>query len=353
MTRARAIAFAYGCRLIIPLWVLAGASFKLAERNPKLLPAPVLEPVLALGSALGLTGVEWLDNAMRAIIFLELALAAIMLAMPRLARVAAIVTLVVFCAVLFGVLVPAFRSGGLEGALKGSCGCFGQSGPNPLLMLAIDLTLLVAAILAKRSAIAAPVTASTGLPRFAILVGIGLIPLILVPARAAIDLEPPPERGPTAQQATSPSIATPVAAPWPPRPAQAAPYYIPEFATWTGTRLDAQEMVRLIDPGAPEGLNSGTWFVMFYREDCEHCHELLAEHFSGTLATPTLTIAIPDTDPAASLEMPCGECQQRRLVKGPEYVLTTPVLMRVEDGVITRMAADHEDRDSIARCLAP
>ena len=106
-------------------------------------------------------------------------------------------------------------------------------------------------------------------------------------------------------------------------------------------------------PAPPTSINTGTWFVMFYREDCEHCHELLQKYFSGPLKTPTLTIAIPDTDPAASLEMPCSECQQRKLFKGPDYVLTTPVLLKVVDGIVTIVVTDPEDHAAVERCLAP
>ena len=340
-TRLRAFAFGYGCRLAIPLWVLAGAGFKLAERNPKLLPPPVLDPILAAGSAMGLTGAGWLDGAMRLIILAEVVLAAVMLTMPRWARLAAITTLTAFSIVLLGVLVPAIRTGGIDGALKGSCGCFGASGPNPLAMLAIDGVLLVTALVARRSPRAQPVALSFGLPACIVLIIGGLIPLALVPARDAIDIAPDAGATPSTVSA------------WPPRPEKASPYCIPDFATWTGARLDAQEIALLMDPAPPATINTGTWYVLFYREDCEHCHDLMSEHFAGTLSTPTLAIAIPDTDPAASLEMPCTECQTRTLIKGPEYVLTTPVLLRLENGIVTRIAADHEDREAVARCLAP
>ncbi|MSR28088.1 MAG: hypothetical protein EXS03_00740 [Phycisphaerales bacterium] len=345
----RAIAFAYACRLAVPIWVLAGACFKLVERNPKLLPSPVLDTVRGLDGAFGSSGVAWLDLSMRIIILGEFALVAIMLTMPRLARMAAIITLSIFCLILLVVIVPAFNDGGIEGAIKGSCGCFGTGGPNPLAMLVIDGMLLFFALAAKRSVRAMPTGAFFGLPAAACLVALGLSAIWLTPRRADIDLTP--NEADTAS--TAHTVAATTESGWPGLPAQAAPYYIPEFSSWIGARLDSQEMARLMTPEPPASLNQGTWFVLFYRMDCEHCHELMQARFTGPLDVPILAIAIPDTDPAAHLEMPCEVCQLRTLVKGPEYVLTTPVLMRVENGVVTRLATDPEDHDAIERCMKP
>ena len=41
--------------------------------------------------------------------------------------------------------------------------------------------------------------------------------------------------------------------------------------------------------------------------------------------------AIAECD--AALAMPCADCRLHRLPEGPNYVLTTPVLMTVENGV--------------------
>lgn len=341
----RAIAYSYVCRLVVPVWLLAGAIFKLVELNPKLLPPPVLSVVTGTDGAFGVSGGEWLDLAMRIIVAGEFLLAAAMLTMPRFARAVSIATLALFCAILGSVIADAFREKGFEGVLKGSCGCFGSAGPNPLVMLGIDGVLLILSILARRSPRAMQVGRMFGLPACLLLTAIGAIAAAMSPARSEIDLTPvdPPKA----------ADAVPAATAWPGLPAKAAPYYIPDFPTWLNTRLDSQEFARLMTPAPPESINQGTWFILLYRMDCDHCHELMTEHFTGHLATPVLAIAIPDTDPAASLEMPCEECQLRTLVKGPEYVLTTPVLLRLENGVITRMATDHEDTAALDACLAP
>ncbi len=364
----------FTCRLVIPLWLLAGAIYKLAERNPKLLPEPVFKIVQATDGVFFLSGTAWLDTAIRLIVLSEFVLVAVMLCMPRLARTVAVAVMTLFCVILLSIIVPEFQKGGFAQAWKGSCGCFGAGGPNPVIMLAIDFTLLLIALFSGMKPRGSSAPVRVGLPTCGLLCVIGLAVVCVVPNRAVIELEPldhspspvvtpsdavvnPSSISSTPQpqiNTTNPSATVPSAASaWPGRPAQAQPYYFPEFAKWLGSRFDSQEIARLITPAPPESINTGTWFVIFYREDCDHCHALLQTYFSGPLKTPTLTIVIPDTDPAASMEMPCGECQNRKLVKGPDYVLTTPVLLKVVDGLVTDVVTDPEDRAAVERCLAP
>ncbi len=350
------------CRLVIPLWLLAGAIVKLTERNPKLLPPSILTVVQFFDGWFGASGTAWLDLSMRLIVILECALVAVMLCMPHFARRVAIAVLSLFCVILLSGIVPAFLDKGFEGAWKGSCGCFGSGGPNPLIMLAIDFTLLVLALISKpRAARPTPLPATFGMPSAIAFTLITAAIALALPARSGITIvvpvpDPQPVQPAPVPPVDNPTVApapvAPVAALWPGMPAAAAPYYVPDFATWRGARLDGQELARLMAPAPPATINTGTWFVMFYREDCEHCHELLQTYFSGPLKIPTLTVAIPDTDPAASLEMPCSECQNRTLLKGPDYVLTTPVLMRVVDGVITDIVTDSEDHAAVERCIS-
>ena len=123
-------------RAVVPAWILAGASFKLWERNPQLLPKPVTDVTDAIFvRALGLTREGYLGPALRAMIAIEIAWALTMVFGPvRLARWMGVEILGLFCAIL----VVLIASG------AASCGCFGASGPSPSWMLAIDATLLLA-----------------------------------------------------------------------------------------------------------------------------------------------------------------------------------------------------------------
>jgi hypothetical protein len=134
-------------------------------------------------------------------------------------------------------------------------------------------------------------------------------------------------------------------------PATAKPWYAPEFEKWKGQRLDAQELMLLLPRPIPVDLNSGRHHVVFIREDCDHCHELLTKYFSGTtLSAPTLTIAIPDAT-GELLENPCTECTKTTMPKGITYVFSTPALLTVQDGVVVGVCTDADDANKVRAAL--
>ena len=125
-----------------------------------------------------------------------------------------------------------------------------------------------------------------------------------------------------------------------------------EFEKWIGQRLDAQPIMQLLATAPPATIQQGRWHVVFYRSDCDHCHTLMSTYFEGELEVPVLAVEVPDTDPAAALPNPCERCDMVRLLKGPSWVFTTPVLLTVQDGVITCVATDSENTEQVEACLA-
>lgn len=342
------------CRIVVPGWILAGAGFKLWERNPQLLPKPVTDVTdFTFVRLLGISRESYLDPAMRGMVAVEIAAAILMFVAPvQAARLIGQLMLSLFCAIL-GVLIA-------SGAA--SCGCFGASGPSPGWMLGIDLTMLVGLVaLAPRGRRLPPADAMrralTVLPVPAL---VGLAVAYGVPRRAAVVL--PADGSPAATvpatvpatDATPDAPAQPAAAtgpaPWPPAPATAKPWYAPEFEQWKGQRLDAQELMLLVPRPLPANLNAGRHHVVLMREDCEHCHELLMKYFGGALATPTTSIAVPDAT-GEPLENPCGECAKAAFPKGITYVFSTPVLLTVQDGVVVGVCTDSEDADKVRAAI--
>jgi len=338
-------------RAVVPAWILAGASFKLWERNPQLLPKPVTDVTdLIFVRALGFTREGYLGPALRAMIAVEIAWALTMVFGPvRLARWMGVEILGLFCAIL----VVLITSG------AASCGCFGASGPSPAWMLAIDATLLLALVACAPGGPAA--NAATDLRRAAAVAGIGLAigtaTVLAVPDRPAVALPgdsgagtspsgvpAPPDAGETPSPAASGSRA------WPAQPATAKPWYAPEFAEWKGKRLDEQEVMLLASRTLPFNPNEGRCHVVFMREDCEHCHALLNSYFSGPLPAPTVTVAIPDAT-GEPLENPCGACAKATLPGGITYVFSTPVLLTVQDGVVVGVCTDSEDAEAVRAAL--
>ena len=102
----------------------------------------------------------------------------------------------------------------------------------------------------------------------------------------------------------------------------------------------------------PDWIDEDRFHLVFYRSDCDKCHELLDAFFSGPLETPVLAVEIPDGDPAAALGMPCDECLLHRLPEGTEYVLTTPVLLTVENGIVLAACEDSDDHALVSATIA-
>ena len=348
------------CRLIVPGWIVAGAGFKLWERNPQLLPKPVTDVTdFLFVKTLGIPRESYLDPAMRGMVAIEIAAAMLMFVGPiQASRAIGLGMLGLFCTIL-GVLIA-------SGAA--SCGCFGASGPSPTAMLAIDAALLVGLLVFRPRGLRT--TLADGLRRTAILLPVPLLVAVGiafgVPKKAGVALAPPEPATADPATKTDPAATTNTTKPvdatqapvaptakanaWPAAPATAKPWYAPEFDTWKGQRLDAQEVMLLIPQPLPANLNEGRHHVVLMREDCDHCHELLTKYFSGKLDTPTLTVAVPDAT-GELLENPCLECGKATFPKGITYVFSTPVLLTVQDGVVVGVCTNSEDADLVRATL--
>jgi len=138
---------------------------------------------------------------------------------------------------------------------------------------------------------------------------------------------------------------------WPGPPAKLNPFYVAEFGNIVGKPLADMAFARMIAAPVPADFLSGRWIVVFYREDCDHCHELLSTFFTGTLPVRTLLVAIPDADPNNLLDNPCDACAKTSLVKGPNYVIGTPVVLAIQDGVVECVVENAEDVPALEACL--
>lgn len=354
------------CRAVVPLWLLAGASFKLAQLNPKLLPPVVLSTITSTDGMLGLTGNAWMDLSLRLIILSEFVIAALMICVPRLSRVLAIALLTFFCAILLTTIVPSWQKGGFQEVLRGGCGCFGAGGPNPFYMLLIDGSMLAAALIFPVSTKSAlpPLTKGVWPAMGLCIVGSALAFGVPAPTVTLEDPDTLADAGTrtgtggagsaTGDDGSAGAGTTGAAAStWPGRPEKVEPYYLGEFEKWVGQRLDAQPMMRLLAAAPPATIQQGRWHVVFYRSDCDHCHELMSTYFEGELEVPVLAVEVPDTDPAAALPNPCEQCDLVRLLKGPSWVFTTPVLLTIEDGVVTCVATDSQKTAQVEACINP
>lgn len=254
-------------RLAVPAWITAGALTKLVENDPRNLPKPIFDLVLSLDGTFGLQGVAWMDFALRSICGAEFVIAGMILCMPRIARPLATAMLALFCVILLWLIGTGWAKDGFEAVLKGSCGCFGKSGMNPLYMLLIDGTLLAGVMLTGKACGCGQRSWTAGGGRAAIVAAIGIAVAFGMPARS-VQLEDPASTTPTtptdappvtppANPPANPPVNPPAVAPsvptssWPARPSQVQPYYLPDFATWVGKPLASQPEMALLD--APAG----------------------------------------------------------------------------------------------------
>ena len=160
------------------------------------------------------------------------------------------------------------------------------------------------------------------------------------------------------EPASEPSPVTPASGaaadtdPWGPMPTEVEPFYFTDFDAWVGQPLSSQALARLINRPIPEALKTGRGFVMLYRSDCEHCHHMLEQWFTTSVPAPTVAVQVPDTDPANAMPFPSTLVERRALPAGPDYVIQTPALFAIRDGMVTGFANDPEDVSAVEACLA-
>lgn len=354
-------------RGIVPAWLAAGALFKLTEMNPALLPLPVRAVLDALADGFSLSKQEFYGPALRTIVAIELALALIMVLVPSVSRWVAAGVMALFVLIL-GVLLLQDQS---------SCGCFGANGPPPWVMMMVDGAMLVGvlALPVRRCASSGRKVAKTA--GSIVLAGAAGALLAFTwqpatpephtsqttqtnqttqttpptPPTPPVDPPPPPPAPPSAQPSQpQPAVPAEGPRPWPPAPPKLQQYYAPEFEKWAGKRLDQQDLALIIQRPLPVNLNEGRLHIVFMREDCDHCHELLNQYFSGPLDTTTVAVIIPDAT-GEPLENPCVNCKMAMLVKGVPYVIQTPVLMTVKDGIVLDVCADVDKPEAVRKTL--
>ncbi len=299
-------------RFLVPLWVLAGATTKLVERSPKLLPEH-------LRGLLGDAGID-LHIALSIFLTIEFAAIAVMVLVPRLARITAVCMLGAFCLVL---LYEIFNGN------VTSCGCLGTISPPPLLMLSIDLGLLilVAALPVRPLRIASDRVVWGLVSVLAVALGIVSFMHVLGGATGARLVDGP-------------------------QTVQLPAYYSLDTSDWPGQRAEDIDLISWI-PNLPENLNTGQQYIILYSRTCEHCYELLLEHFSYDPPAPTTLVAIPENTDGfiedGQLENPCIDCVELDLPIGVDWLMTPPIVIAIEDGVV-RCAQEAED-GMMPQCL--
>jgi uncharacterized membrane protein YphA (DoxX/SURF4 family) len=295
-------------RVLVPLWLALGAVLKLMDMSPAHLPAAMIKWCGALGIDLMFV--------LRFTIAAELIVAGVMVLLPPLARWVGVAMLLTFVPVLIGDL--------MMGA--SSCGCFGAVKVSPWVTFVMDVTFLFGLVFLGRRE--PRLTLTSSLPTSRVLIA-GLWSLLCVvvafgsgtPAPAVDD-----------DGADGPGVIGETTTPQLP----ADGYYMPQYDQWIGQYFVDLDLASWTS-NLPEDIDLGPQYVIFYRKDCEHCHELMVLYFGGSLDQPTTAIAVPERDgfPTENLQpFECPECRMAELPAGIDWFLQTPVLVRLMNGVV-------------------
>ena len=302
-------------RVLVPGWVLTGALFKLSEASPKLLPR---ETILKVADNLGID----LYLLLAVLIGLEFFAVAVMLCISRLARPMAIFILGVFCLILIGEMAL----GNLT-----DCGCLGGNSPPPWMMLLIDGGLLFGVVIFDPSRlIPARPPRWPLVPALVVTVGGFVLSFTTVmPAGRAVIITP-----------TVPG----------PAPAITLPrfWFKSDVTVWVGKPWTEVDLFSFMDP-KPSGLDSGKRYVVFYNRTCDHCEDMFREDLvDPQLAAMVTAIEVPDSTTQLTSDnawvMPLNDAELLSLPLGCDWIMTTPVALRIVDGVVEcATEGDHRE----------
>lgn len=311
-TRARFSVGILLARWLVPLYFFLGAVFKLIDASPSDLPA-------ALIKLAGWANVDLL-YILRLSIASELAVAGVMIILPRLGRVVGLLLLGLFLPILIGDL--------LLGA--SSCGCFGAVAIPPWVTLLMDGGLFVGlwyfGAADERLAWKAEVSSRRVLVAGFWTVAVFMLGFVVGGGSQLSDITPPDQ--------VSESVALP-----------AEGYFLPDYDAWIGKSWQEMPLASWIR-GVPSDWGRGLEYVLLYRKDCDHCHDLMEVYFSDVLPAPVLAVAVPEKSgfPTENVQpFPCGECQLAELPAGIDWFFQTPVLIRLENGVVACAAEINVD----------
>lgn len=291
-------------RVVVPLWLALGAVLKLVDMSPSHLPAAVVKWCGGMGFDLVFV--------LRFSIAFELVVAGVMVLLPPLARWVGLVTLAAFMPVLIGDLALG----------ASSCGCFGAVKVSPWVTLVTDVAFFLGLLFLGRREKRLAFTPTLDTRRVLIA---GCWTLLVFAVAFAV----PTGRNGAEGETPGAEVAARGNLP-------KDGFYLPVYQDWIGQKFVDLDIAGWISD-LPGDLDLGPQYVVFYRKDCEHCHELMELHFSAELPAPTLAVAVPERTgfPTENVQVfECGGCRTAELPSGVDWFLQTPVLVRLDGGVV-------------------
>ncbi len=109
---------------------------------------------------------------------------------------------------------------------------------------------------------------------------------------------------------------------------------------WIGKTIPETGLGRFV-PELTAATLEGTKWIVFYQPSCGRCHEIFRVYFKGPQHQETIALIVPrqpDVEEAVSdqpADVECEECIRLALPEGKRWILTTPTILKVENGRIT------------------
>lgn len=310
-------------RVIVPLWVLTGAVVKLMAGSPNNLPQNFVD----FGRDAGIN----LGHMLYTLIGLEIFAVAVMVLLARFARPMAIFMLSVFCLVLIGEMARGEQS----------CGCFGGGVEvQPWQMLLIDAILLVGVILFRPKVPESAMGLSKAAPIAAALAVGGLAVSFAGAAILHQDQAQETEVVDDGEE-SDPTIN--------PNPRSLPRFWYTEnLDSWRGQPWREVDIFRFMRRW-PADMDEGTRYVVFFSPTCEHCRDMFIDDLSQPLDAPVIAVQIPYSDRQLTGPNPLFDpaeytgMQHLALPVGPDWIITAPLALRIENGIITCVQeSDHK-----------
>ncbi|HWB19496.1 MAG TPA: hypothetical protein VG711_04280, partial [Phycisphaerales bacterium] len=118
---------------------------------------------------------------------------------------------------------------------------------------------------------------------------------------------------------------------------------------WVGKNFRELELFQYM-PVWPKGLDKGRHYVIFFSRTCEHCEAMFNRDLIHPQDAPVHAVEIPDDlnvlTSAGAWKMPDNPCEILALPLGTRWIITPPLALTIEDGVVI-CATPHDYR----KCL--
>lgn len=118
---------------------------------------------------------------------------------------------------------------------------------------------------------------------------------------------------------------------------------------WVGMTLPQAGLSRHLPAITPMVLE-GTRWVVFYNPTCSRCHEVFRAYFAGPQDGTVVAVEIPKVpgEPIAAGDdlgdVECSGCQRLSLPVGKRWVITSPTIVRIEDGRVACVTSSDYGR---------